>query len=130
MGSMFSDRISDFPRSFIREILKVTADRSIIYFAGGLPNRELFPAEELKMATSRVFEIFGTDVLQYSNSEGFLGLREMIAKRYREKRNLDIPVENILITNGSQQGLDLLGKVYVNEGDPVVIKEPAYLGAI
>ncbi len=130
IGGIFSDRISDVPRSFIREILKVTLDRSIISFAGGLPNRELFPAEELKQATLKVFETFGTDVMQYSNSEGFLGLREMIAKRYREKRNLEIPVENILITNGSQQGLDLLGKVYINENDTVVIEEPAYLGAI
>ena len=128
--SIFSDRISDVPRSFIREILKVTVDRSIISFAGGLPNRVLFPVEELKQATLKVFDTFGSDVLQYSNSEGFIGLREMIAERYHDKKNLDISTADILITNGSQQGLDLLGKVFVNESDPVVIDEPAYLGAI
>jgi len=128
--SFFSDRISGVPRSFIREILKVTVDRSIISFAGGLPNRDLFPVDELKQASLKVFDTFGSDVLQYSNSEGFIGLREMIAKRYHEKKNLDIPTEDILITNGSQQGLDLLGKIFVNESDPVVIDEPAYLGAI
>ena len=130
MDSIFSDRISDVPRSFIREILKVALDHTVISFAGGLPNRELFPVEELKKATNKVFEIFGSDTLQYSNSEGYSGLREMIAKRYHDKKKLDIPVANILITNGSQQGLDLLGKILVNEGDNIVIEEPGYLGAI
>jgi 2-aminoadipate transaminase len=126
----FSDRISDVPRSFIREILKVTNDRSIISFAGGLPNRDLFPVEELKQAALKVFDTFGSDILQYSNSEGFSGLRGVIAQRYRVKKNLDISEGDILITNGSQQGLDLLGKLFINEGDTVVIDEPAYLGAI
>ncbi len=127
---MFSNRISDVPKSFIREILKVSADPSIISFAGGLPNRDLFPIENIKEATNRVFETVGPDVLQYSNSEGYKGLREMIAKRYKSFYSLNIPVDNILITNGSQQGLDLLGKVFLNEGDSVAIEEPGYLGAI
>jgi 2-aminoadipate transaminase len=130
ISGIFSDRISDVPRSFIREILKVTLDQTVISFAGGLPNRNLFPVEELKQAAVKVMETHGRDIFQYGNSEGYQGLREMISQRYREKRNLDIPVEDILITNGSQQGLDLLGKIYVNEGDPVVIEEPGYLGAI
>jgi 2-aminoadipate transaminase len=130
MESLFSDRIADVPRSFIREILKVAADHSIISFAGGLPNRELFPAEELKKAAARVFDVFGRDIFQYSNSEGYPGLREMIARRYRDKQDLDIRAENILITNGSQQGLDLLGKIFINEGSDVIIEEPGYLGAI
>ena len=71
MDTMFSDRISDVPRSFIREILKVTLDKEIISFAGGLPNRDLFPVNELKKATSKVYDIAGSEVLQYSNSEGF-----------------------------------------------------------
>ncbi|MCK4960380.1 MAG: PLP-dependent aminotransferase family protein, partial [Planctomycetes bacterium] len=69
--SVFSDRITDVPRSFIREILKVALDPSVISFAGGLPNRALFPVEELKEATSKVFDTHGRDVLQYSNSEGY-----------------------------------------------------------
>ena len=127
---MFSDRISDVPRSFIREILKVAVDPEVISFAGGLPNRELFPVAPLQEATARVFEEQGRDVLQYSTTEGDIGLREFISRRYLEKQGLDIPVENILITNGSQQGLDLLGKVFLNTGDGVVIEEPGYLGAI
>ena len=130
MDSIFSDRIADVPRSFIREILKVTIDPTIISFAGGLPNRKLFPVEELKKASNIVFDTMGRNVMQYSESEGFLGLREMIAKRYHDKKGLDIPVEDILITNGSQQGLDLMGKILINDGDDVIIEEPAYLGAI
>jgi len=130
MDSIFSDRIADVPRSFIREILKVTLDPTIISFAGGLPNREFFPVAELKEAANKVFDTMGRDVLQYSTSEGYLGLREMISQRYREKKSLDIPVEDILITNGSQQGLDLLGKIFINDGDDIIVEEPAYLGAI
>lgn len=127
---MFSNRISNVPKSFIREILKVSADPSIISFAGGLPNRDLFPVENIKTATNRVFDIVGPDLLQYSNSEGYKGLREIIAKRYKSFYSLDISVDNILITNGSQQGLDLLGKIFLDEGDSVAIEEPGYLGAI
>ena len=130
MDSIFSDRITDVPRSFIREILKVALDPSIISFAGGLPNREYFPAEELEAATNKVFRIHGRDIFQYGNSEGCLKLREYISERYRQKNELDIPAEDILITSGSQQGLDLLGKILLNDGDGMIIEEPGYLGAI
>jgi 2-aminoadipate transaminase len=130
MDSIFSDRITDVPRSFIREILKVAIDPSVISFAGGLPNRELFPADEIREATDKVFSTHGRDIFQYSNSEGYLKLREYITERYRLKQGLDIPVENILITSGSQQGLDLLGKILINDGDSMIIEEPGYLGAI
>ena len=123
MNSIFSDRISDVPRSFIREILKVAIDHSVISFAGGLPNRELFPVEELQAATNKVFEMAGKDVLQYSNSEGYAELKHYISDRYLQKQGLSIPVDDILITNGSQQGLDLLAKVLLNEGDDVIIEE-------
>lgn len=128
--SIFADRITDVPRSFIREILKVALDPSVISFAGGLPNRELFPAEEIKDATNKVFSINGRDIFQYSNSEGYLKLREYIADRYFQKKGIRVPVENILITSGSQQGLDLLGKILLNDGNSLLIEEPGYLGAI
>jgi len=130
MDSIFSDRIADVPRSFIREILKVTLDPSVISFAGGLPNRKFFPVDELKEATAKVFEFNCRDTFQYGSSEGYQGLREYISQRYREKQSLDIPFDDILITNGSQQGLDLLGKTLLNDGDEVIIEEPGYLGAI
>ena len=130
MNSIFADRITDVPRSFIREILKVALDPSVISFAGGLPNREFFPVQELKEATEKVFDMYGGDILQYSNSEGFTELRKYIAERYYKRDNLNIPVENILITNGSQQGLDIIGKTLLNKGDGLLIEEPGYLGAI
>ena len=129
MGNIFSDRISDVPRSFIREILKITLDDSVISFAGGLPNRDLFPLEEIKAATAKLLDESGKDVLQYSSSEGYKPLREWIAARYGAK-GLAVTADDILITTGSQQGLDLLGKTILNEGDSVVIEEPGYLGAI
>ncbi len=130
MENAFSDRITDVPKSFIREILKVTLDASIISFAGGLPNRDFFPVKELQKASNDVFEESGREILQYANSEGYLGLRQFIAERYKKQDGLEIPVEDILITTGSQQGLDLLGKTFLNEGDDLIIEEPGYLGAI
>ncbi len=130
MENAFSDRITDVPKSFIREILKVTIDSSIISFAGGLPNRHFFPVKALQKAANEAFEEAGTEILQYANSEGYLGLRQFIADRYRQQEGLEIPVEDILITTGSQQGLDLLGKTFLNEGDDLIMEEPGYLGAI
>jgi len=129
MGNIFSDRIADVPRSFIREILKLAVDESVISFAGGLPNRDLFPVEEIKKATVKLLDAAGKDVLQYSSSEGYRELREWISDRYRSK-NIIVHADNILITAGSQQGMDLLGKTLLNDGDSIIIEEPGYLGAI
>jgi 2-aminoadipate transaminase len=125
----YADRMADVPRSFIREILKVAVDSSVISFAGGLPNRNLFPVEEIRAASDKVLRTSGADALQYSTSEGYPPLRELIAGRYRQ-RGIEVEPADILVTSGSQQGLDLLGKTLVNEGDAVVIEEPGYLGAI
>ncbi len=127
---MFSNRINDVPKSFIREILKVSGDPTVISFAGGLPNGSLFPIEHIQNATNRVFQKAGPGLMQYSNSEGYLQLREKIAGRYKSFYGITIDPKNILITNGSQQGLDILGKVFLNEEDDVIIEEPGYLGAI
>jgi 2-aminoadipate transaminase len=129
-SGIFADRITDVPRSFIREILKVAINPDMISFAGGLPNRELFPVEELKQASISIFGKAGKEVLQYSNTEGFMPLRELIAERYLLKQGLRVSPENILITSGSQQGLDLLGKIFLNDGEEVILEEPGYLGAI
>ncbi len=129
MKPRFSDRMHNVPKSFIREILKDALMPDTISFAGGLPNRKLFPTEEIKTATQKVFEIYGNDLFQYSASEGLIALREWIAQHYKEK-GLNIKLENILITSGSQQGLDLLGKILLNDGDELILEEPGYLGAI
>jgi len=129
-NSLFADRISDVPKSFIREILKVAISPDIISFAGGLPNRDLFPVDQLQTASNKVFENAGKEAMQYSNTEGYLPLREFISARYKSQQGLDIDPKNILITTGSQQGLDLLGKTFLNEKDDVIMEEPGYLGAI
>ncbi len=125
----FAQRLQNIKPSFIREILKVTNDKAIISFAGGLPNETLFPLEELQQASLATFEKGGAKLLQYSNTEGNFGLRNWIAQRY-QSQNLDITAQDILITNGSQQALDLLGKVFLNKNDTVVIENPGYLGAL
>jgi 2-aminoadipate transaminase len=130
MNIPFADRMADVPKSFIREILKISLDPEIISFAGGLPNKNLFPTAALQAATEKVFQVYGSDCLQYAGSEGSIKLRELIAQRYKRKMNIDVSPENILILNGAQQGLDLLGKIFLNKGDGMVVEEPGYLGAI
>lgn len=117
-------------RSFVTEILRVTEDPEIISFAGGLPNPSLFPVEEIAEAAAKVLRQDGPDILQYATTQGYLPLREFVARRYREKKGLEVTAEQILITNGSQQGFDLLGKVLLNPGDGVILERPAYHGAI
>jgi len=116
-------------RSFIREILKVTADPEIISFAGGLPNPELFPVPAMDAAAHEVFKDIGASALQYSTTEGDAGLRAIIAQRYL-KRGLTVDPDTILVTSGSQQILDIGAKVFLDRGDRVVIERPGYLGAI
>jgi 2-aminoadipate transaminase len=130
MNYNFSDRISGVPRSFIREILKVAADPSFISFAGGLPNKDFFPLKEIEEAAAKVLKNDGKTALQYSITEGYLPLRKYIANRYKIKKGISVSPEHILITSGSQQGLDLMGKIFINEGDNVLLEEPGYLGAI
>ena len=130
MNNLFADRMAKTHKSFIREILKVTQDGNIISFAGGLPNPKLFPVKELADACLKVLLEDGENVLQYSTTEGYLPLREYIAERYFVKKGLQVSPDEILITNGSQQGLDLVGKVFLNNGDRIVIERPGYLGAI
>lgn len=129
-ASLFSRRTQRMKRSVIREILKVTDDPEIISFAGGLPNPRSFPVAEVAESTAKVLRDAGTAALQYATTEGYRPLREFIARRYAEKRGLAIDPDEILITNGSQQGLDLLGKVLLDSGDPLLLERPAYLGAI
>lgn len=130
METAFAARMRHVKKSFIREILKVTEDPSFISFAGGLPNPASFPVEAVNLAAQAVLAEDGANALQYSTTEGFLPLREFICARYAKRFGMKISPEEILITNGSQQGLDLIGKVFLNEGDGVLLEAPGYLGAI
>ena len=116
--------------SEIRELLKLIEKPEVISFAGGLPAPELFPIEEMKEISRIVLEESGTQALQYSTTEGFQPLREQIARRMNSKNKTNVTKDDILITNGSQQGLDFAGRVFLNEGDVVLCESPSYLGAI
>ena len=125
----FAARTAHMKRSTIREILKLTAQADVISFAGGLPAPELFPVERVRQATDLVLAEMGRAALQYSTSEGLPQLRELIAQRLSSEQ-VQINADNILITTGSQQGLDLLGRVLLDERDPVIVENPTYLGAL
>ncbi|GFK92837.1 2-aminoadipate transaminase [Fundidesulfovibrio magnetotacticus] len=126
----FSARMGGVRRSYIREILKVTQNPEIISFAGGLPSPDHFPAQAMARAAAEVLADNGPQALQYATTEGHPPLREFISRRYKATWGLDIPAENILITTGSQQGLDLMAKVMLDVGDAVLMERPGYLGAI
>ncbi|MGL1931780.1 MAG: PLP-dependent aminotransferase family protein [Desulfotalea sp.] len=130
MEHNFAGRMAKVPRSFIREILQFSMQPGMISFAGGLPNPNFFPVKELEMATAAVFAECGEDALQYSASAGLLRLRQQISERYAKNSSIEIDPENIIITCGSQQGLDLIGKIFIDVDSKVLIEEPGYLGAI
>lgn len=117
------------PPSFIREILKVANQPGIISFAGGLPAPELFPVTELAAAFAAVLAARGSEVLQYSPSEGNPRLRAVLAD-YLSSRGTPARAQDILLTNGSQHGLDLVAKALLDPGDTVLVEDPTYLGAL
>lgn len=130
MELKFAERMSYIKASEIREILKVTEQEDVISFAGGLPAPELFPIDEINEITQIVLKEAGTKALQYTTTEGYPPLREWIATRMNKCLGTTFDKDNILITHGSQQGLDLSGKVFLDEGDIVLCESPTYLAAI
>jgi len=127
---ILSIKAKNTPPSLIRALLKVTQDEKIISFGGGLPNPISFPEKELSDSMRNVVRDFGSKVFQYSITAGLPQLREYLAQRYNTKFNMGITPEDIIITTGSQQALDLLAKVLLNENDNILIEKPGYLGAI
>ncbi|MGZ2368901.1 aminotransferase-like domain-containing protein [Ancylomarina sp. YFZ004] len=125
----FSQISNNNKRSAIREILKLTQNPEIISFAGGLPAPESFPVDALDKIVSDMLREEGAAVLQYDATEGVKELREVLLKKY-EAEGTKADLDNLIITTGSQQGLDLVGKVFVNQGDVVICGLPSYLGGI
>ncbi len=125
----FAQRTQRMASSAIRELLKLTEQPDIISFAGGLPAPDVFPLDEFRDACIRVLRDMGPIALQYGTTEGYVPLREMIA-RHSARYGIEVSTANILITSGSQQALDLLGKIFINPGDRILVEEPTYLGAI
>lgn len=129
MSLSYAKRMDNIKASEIRELLKLTQQPNIISFAGGMPAPESFPIEELVKIGRDVLENTGAQALQYGPTEGYQPLREAIAKRMA-KVKVDVKAENILVTSGSQQGLDFAAKIFINPGDIIVCESPTYLGAI
>jgi len=125
----FSERAAQLQSSFIREILKITQRPEIISFAGGLPSPATFPVERMKQAYDKVLSENGKVALQYGPTDGYAPLREWIAASLSVQGSTILP-EQILMTSGSQQALDLLGKVLIDEGSRVLVETPSYLGAL
>lgn len=129
ISTKFSRRSARVKASDIRELLKITEKPEIISFAGGMPAPEFFPVEQIKTVSRLVLEENGQNALQYSTTEGYLPLRQQIADLMK-KNGILAQAEHILITSGSQQGLDLTGKVFIDEGDVIICEKPTYLAAI
>lgn len=128
--NLLSEGIKATPPSFVRGILKAASDPGIISFAGGLPNPVSFPQEELLRSMERIVKTYGSSVFQYSITAGLPELRQYIADRYNRIFGLNLTIDNIIITTGSQQALDLIGKVLLDKGDGVIVEKPTYLAAI
>ena len=116
--------------STIREMLKVTLQPDVISFGGGLPAPELFPIDAIAECTREVMDKFGSLALQYSVTDGIPELREWVADRLTHVVGAPFEADNVMVVNGSQQGLDLLAKIFLDPGDHVVLENPSYLGAI
>jgi len=127
--SRYALRTRDIKSSAIRELLKITQQPEIISFGGGLPADDVFPLERVEEACRKVLKENAALALQYGETEGYKPLREMIA-RHISRYGIKAQAENVLITTGSQQALDLIGKLLINPGDRVLVEAPTYLGAL
>jgi len=127
--SYFAKRTELTTRSTIRELLKYTIQPEVISFAGGLPAPELFPVERIRQATNTVLTQHGPEALQYSTTEGMPELRSFLAQRLSSE-TLSVKPENILMCTGSQQALDLIARLFLNEHDRVILENPTYLGML
>lgn len=125
----YAQRTQRMGSSAIRELLKLTEKPDIISFGGGMPAPDVFPVEDFADACQRVLHDMGAQALQYGTTEGYLPLREMIA-RHTRRYGINVTTDNILITSGSQQALDLLGKIFINRGDHILVESPTYMGAL
>ena len=124
-----SDRMAPMQGSAIREIFKYAADPSVISLAGGNPAPELFPAQALAEIAGEVLRSQPVTALQYGITEGYGPLKEAIAARLKRVENIGGPNDALIVVSGGQQGIELMTKVLVNEGDTVLVEEPSFIGA-
>lgn len=126
----FSDIANSLKASEIREVLKFCIQPDIISFAGGLPAAELFPLDKMIAVDTAIYCKDGKAAVQYGTTEGIERLREQIAERMKKAFQVDCSKDDILITSGSQQGLSILGQIFLNKDDIILVESPTYLGAI
>ncbi len=124
-----AERTRGMNASFIREILKTTEQPGVLSLAGGLPSPQSFPVHALAAASERLWRTQAHQALQYASSEGLPGLRQWVAERLSHQ-GMAVQAQQVLITTGSQQGLDLLGKVLIDAGSPLLVEQPTFLGAL
>jgi 2-aminoadipate transaminase len=125
----FSARAKELRASDVRELLKLLQNPEMISFAGGLPNPETFPAAIIRGIAEDVLEHNAAKALQYGITEGYLPLREALAERMR-KKGMDVGTDNVITVSGSQQVIDLMGKVFIDPGDSIIVSAPTYLTAL
>ncbi len=129
LNEIWSDSGKEMKKSAIRELLKLTQRPEILSFAGGLPAPETFPIEQLKEITAEVYDNEGAQALQYGATEGDGKLRKILVDRYKNQ-GLNIGTDNLIVLTSSQQGLDLVPKIFINRGDKIICGLPSYLGAL
>src|SRR5947209_4544527 len=125
----YATRTQNMTSSAIRELLKLCEQPDFISFAGGLPVPEVFPVEAVAVVSARILREAGPQALQYGATEGYRPLRALLAEELGED-GPQVGLDNVLITTGSQQAIDLIGKIFINRGDPVVVESPTYLAAL
>lgn len=125
----YADRVGSMFGSMTRQLMHLMADPEIISFGGGIPASELLPVGPVKEVTNRILETDGPGALQYGPSEGYLPLRKYLAEKYAEE-GFQINEGNVLITSGSQQGIDLVGRLLIDKGDAIVLGDPTFLTAL
>ena len=129
MKELLSKAYAKTGESFISTILTAAADPNVISFAGGLPNPASFPMEALKESCNNIIDKYGSAVFQYAKTEGLQAFRQYLAEDYNKTYGVNLDADNIVVTTGSQQALDCFGKVFINEGDGILVEKPSYLGA-
>jgi 2-aminoadipate transaminase len=127
--SRYARRTKGIKSSAIRELLKITQRPEVISFAGGLPANDVFPIERFREACRKALDQNAVLALQYGETEGYRPLRDMIA-RHIARYGIQARTDNVLVTSGSQQALDLIGKLLINTGDRILVEAPTYLGAL
>ena len=128
-SNLYAERNTCVRNSALRDMLQLTQQADIIFLSGGMPAPELFPLERFREAADLVLTAHGQQALQYSATEGYMPLRQLVAG-YLGQYGLQIHEGNVLITTGAQQATELIGRLFLNNGDPILVESPTYFGAL